>query len=142
MSIEKTGTKRLLRLFIPVFLFVVYAVLMSVLFGTACPSKLIFGFPCPACGMTRAHIYAFTLDFKSAFSMHPLFPLSLVVIFMLGLSAVKPSVAKSKGFTAAGIGIIIALVITYIVRMILLFPNVAPLDINESSLWHILKSKF
>ena len=47
-----------------------------------CPIKMIFGFACPFCGLTRAWISAFTLDFAAAFSYHPLFIFAPAFIFM------------------------------------------------------------
>lgn len=44
-----------------------------VLFFYRCPIKLIFGFDCPGCGMTRALKSALMLDFKGAFEYHPMF---------------------------------------------------------------------
>jgi len=41
--------------------------------GLGCPIAEALGIPCPTCGMTRAAIAALRLDFKSAFSHHPLF---------------------------------------------------------------------
>lgn len=38
-----------------------------------CIYKTLFGIPCPGCGMTRAVLSALRLDFKSAFSYHPMF---------------------------------------------------------------------
>jgi hypothetical protein len=46
-----------------------------------CPFRLLTGIPCPGCGMTRAFLSAFQLDFRSAFLYHPLFP---VVLFCVG----------------------------------------------------------
>lgn len=57
---------------------VLFAVLLAmiVLFWK-CPTKVLFGIPCPGCGLTRAYFAAFRLDFKQAFSYHPLFPVAV-----------------------------------------------------------------
>ncbi len=44
-----------------------------VYFTPACLIYSTFGIPCPTCGMTRAWLAALHLDFKTAFSMHPMF---------------------------------------------------------------------
>ncbi len=43
------------------------------LFSVPCIYVLLFDFPCPGCGMTRAVTAALALDFKSAFEYHPMF---------------------------------------------------------------------
>ncbi len=42
-------------------------------FGLSCIFQSIFGISCPGCGMTRALLAALHLDFKAAFSLHPMF---------------------------------------------------------------------
>jgi hypothetical protein len=49
-----------------------------------CPFKLLTGFPCPGCGMTRACWCLLKLDFAGAFYFHPLsFLLASVVVLVL-----------------------------------------------------------
>ena len=48
-----------------------------------CPIRWILHIPCPFCGMTRAHLAAFRLDFATAFSYHPLFPLGIPYLLLL-----------------------------------------------------------
>ena len=38
-----------------------------------CMIRNVTGYPCPGCGMTRAHIEVLKLNFKKAFYYHPLF---------------------------------------------------------------------
>ena len=49
-----------------------YAVLLY-LSPVSCPILAITGKKCPGCGMTRAIISAFSLDFRAAFSHHLMF---------------------------------------------------------------------
>ena len=58
----------------------------------ACPFYFISGIPCPMCGMTRAFISAFKLDFKSSFYYHALWPVVMVVLptyFLLIINKIK-----------------------------------------------------
>lgn len=41
--------------------------------GISCLYQHLFGVCCPGCGMTRALLAALRLDFKTAFSYHPMF---------------------------------------------------------------------
>ncbi len=43
-----------------------------------CPIKIIFGIPCPGCGITRAFLSLIRFDFKKAFEYHPLFPVVFI----------------------------------------------------------------
>ena len=56
---------------------------LSLLFGHACPTYLIFGICCPFCGMTRAHLSALQLDFVSALAYHPVFFTGLPFLWVL-----------------------------------------------------------
>ena len=42
-------------------------------FGITCPIKFLTGISCAGCGMSRAWIAVFHLDFARAFYFHPLF---------------------------------------------------------------------
>ncbi|MDR2736552.1 MAG: DUF2752 domain-containing protein [Gracilibacteraceae bacterium] len=53
------------------------AVLFTLKFG--CPFLAVSGIPCPGCGMTRAFLAFFRLDFAQAFLYHPMFPVFLVL---------------------------------------------------------------
>lgn len=66
------------------FFFVMY------LFDITCPIKAIFGFPCPACGTTRAMMSLLRLDFRSYFNYNPT-ALLLAVAFFLVLFGDKES---------------------------------------------------
>ncbi len=52
-----------------------------IVFQLPCPFLYFLNIPCPGCGMTRAVIGVFRLDFRYAFHMHPLF--WTVPIFLL-----------------------------------------------------------
>lgn len=60
-----------------------YILISCYFFGKACPFQILFGFSCPACGMTRAIQSALRFDFKSAFYYHPLFCLSPIFFVIL-----------------------------------------------------------
>ena len=40
-----------------------------------CPSRSMFGLPCPGCGLTRATVAMLELDFPRMLAMHPLAPI-------------------------------------------------------------------
>ena len=69
-------------------------------FGITCPIKFLTGISCAGCGMSRAWIAVFHLDFARAFYFHPLFftpPVILLVILLK--KRIKPVFYKGFIFT-------------------------------------------
>ena len=66
-----------------ILLIVTLIVLISWIFGSACPTYTLFSVCCPFCGMTRAHLAALRLDFAAAFSIHPAFFAGIPFLWML-----------------------------------------------------------
>lgn len=57
--------------------------IINVIFGRSCPFFLITGIECPFCGMTRAHLELFKLNFSSALSHNPLFFLGIPYLLLI-----------------------------------------------------------
>lgn len=62
---------------------VLYYLFLNFAFGSTCALNRITGLMCPLCGMTRAHLAAFRLDFEAAFSYNALFPLGVPFLITL-----------------------------------------------------------
>ena len=91
------------------------------------------GFPCPSCGMTRAHIEVLKLNFKKAFNYHPLFMLPSI-IFLVVMLRNKSKIANyiyNNNFIT--ITVLIIFIAVYVVRFIMLFPNTEPFTYNYDS---------
>ena len=97
-----------------------------------CITKVIFGLPCPACGMTRAGFSVLRLDFKSAIFFNPcifLFPIVCWVI-VFKEKKLEGKLYKSKIFWS----IILTLLLgTYLIRMFTVYPNY-PLDYYQDNI--------
>lgn len=107
--------------------------IVILLFNTKCIFKSIIGVPCPGCGLTRAWISFIKGNISEAFYWHPLF-LMMPVLVILILLYFKGSFIKYKRYILLSIVTIVGLYFTiYIVRMIILFPSVEPLDYNSQS---------
>lgn len=52
---------------------IVVVIILFIVFIYKCPINYFFRVQCPGCGITRAYLSAFKLDFISAFRYHPLF---------------------------------------------------------------------
>ncbi|MDR1018052.1 MAG: DUF2752 domain-containing protein [Lachnospiraceae bacterium] len=105
---------------------ILYFVGLNVFFDTGCLFKALFGIPCPGCGLTRAGMSLFLLDFKGAWEYNPIiYP----VIFFIALLIIYRYFLKRKLPLWIGIlgGVIIAVaIIYYIYRMKTYFPYDAP----------------
>ena len=64
---------------------VVFVYALMAFFGVGCPIKHMTGISCMGCGMSRAYLCAFKLDFVGAFHYHPLWMLVPVVAAFLFL---------------------------------------------------------
>lgn len=107
---------------------------LHALFDAFCPSVLISGFPCPGCGMTRAVLYLFTGQFKRSWALNPAAGLW---VLWAGWFAYERYVKgrKAKGPDRALIGIAVFMVLAYIVRMKLYFPDRPPYVYTRDNLF-------
>ncbi len=100
--------------------FVVLLAAYSLLIG--CPLRQLFGIKCPMCGMTRAFLRLLRLDFRGAFSLHPLWPLALVLLPLYLILELR----RTGSGKIPGMILIAALVVTFVIRLILRDPVVMP----------------
>ena len=70
------------RSFFETLIIIILMVFVFLLFDIRCLVRTIFHIPCPTCGMTRAWLSVFRLDFESAFYYHPLFLVGPVVVLL------------------------------------------------------------
>ncbi|MCI9296033.1 MAG: DUF2752 domain-containing protein [Lachnospiraceae bacterium] len=98
---------------------------MHALFNAFCPSILITGFPCPGCGMTRAVIYLLKGQFLRSWALNPAAGLWMLWAFWLFLERYIRG-RKCRGLSWALCGIAVFMVIAYVVRMKMYFPNKPP----------------
>ena len=89
------------------------------LFGDACPTYAFFKICCPFCGMTRAHISAFLLDFSSAFYYNPAFPLALPTLFLMAHERIF-SQSSQKFIKITAYSLFGVIVLIYIIRVFML----------------------
>ena len=94
--------------------------------GTICLIRGIIGIPCPACGMIRAIKSLVQLKIKVAFYYNPLFFLPVILLMT--------AIFKRRYFKTVAIICAAALIVVYIIRMNLYFPNIEPMKINKDSI--------
>lgn len=94
-----------------------YMALTQFLFHSVCPSAILFGFPCPACGLTRAGLLLLRGDLAGAFEMHPaIFPWAAFLLYLCFFRYVLGKKAPYETVWVTAIGISVLTV--YVVRLI------------------------
>ncbi len=93
--------------------------------NASCPLVYLTGFPCPACGLTRASLKLLSGDFKGAFIANPSI---YIILFMLIWMFVARYICGKEGKLTAWIMVagILGCLIIYIHGMIHYFPNRYP----------------
>ncbi|MBE5883040.1 MAG: DUF2752 domain-containing protein [Lachnospiraceae bacterium] len=76
----------LYRIRYAILILILYAIPMQLIFGTVCPFAILFGFPCPACGLTRAGLLLLKGSWKAAWATHPCIFLWVALILYLIIS--------------------------------------------------------
>ena len=113
------------------------AVVLSLFVGISpCIFYHITGLPCPACGLTRAFISLARFDLWQAFVYHPLFIL-VPFIPLLYLERISNKLRNILAYSALAL-----LLVVWVIRMVVLFPDVEPMTYNENSLFEFVRRLF
>lgn len=104
--------RKILALFSGIIVFA--AILYS---GIQCPFKYVLHFDCPGCGMTRAILCLFRLDFAAAFHYHPMV-FALPVLFLYFLT--DGTLFENRYVNTAVLALIAAgFIVCYIAKLII-----------------------
>ena len=105
----------------------VYFAIMWTFFYTSCSFVLVTGYPCPACGMTRAGRSLLHGNFVGAWKLHPFIYLFavLVIVAVIKRYFLKQSLDSMKGWI---ICLIVTACIFYVYRMYRYFPGEPPIS--------------
>lgn len=107
--------------------------ILNYFLGTVCFSVMLFGIPCPACGITRATKLLLTGHFVESFQMHPLLVLVIIgcLLYLILNILLKKYIDFIKYY---GIICILIFICFYIYRMKMYYPNVEPMLYREDNL--------
>ena len=114
-------------------------VLLNLLFGTVCPFRILFGLPCPGCGITRALLALIRFDFASAVRLHPLSPAFFLLLLLFPVF--RYGIREHFAVWVKACAVLLALLLpVYVFRMVKYFPGEAPMDFTfkDSLLYRIL----
>ena len=126
------------KYYLLISLFVLYLLVTYLLKIPNCLVKLVCGYPCPGCGLTRAGFAVLRFDFAAAIHFNPLIfiiPLVLLVIIYKDYFVFR-KIYHNKYFW---ISLLLLSIGLYIYRMIVVFPNV-PMNYDSRNLIeHVLQ---
>ena len=114
------------RYWLGILLSLIALAILNLLFGSVCFSVILFGIPCPACGITRASKLMITGHFLESVQMHPL--LILVIFGFILYPIIKKQLNNYCFFIKFYVIIcLIIFIVYYIYRLKVYFPNKEPM---------------
>ncbi len=114
---------------------IISLIIIDIIFDSVCFSVILFGIPCPTCGITRATKLLITGHFRESYQMHPL--LILVIFGFVCYPIIKKLLNNYRFFIKSYVIICIGIfVIFYIYRMKMFYPNMEPMVYRQDNYLH------
>lgn len=126
------------------FLLVIVAyilIIRKVFWNEICPVRIITGYPCPGCGMTRAAIYFILLKWKTSLMYNP----SIIVWLLLAGYCFVFKYMLGRSIPYIKQLLFVAAIITcgiYAFRIVTQFGESEPLVYKQKNLINILLNKY
>lgn len=125
-----------------IMIIIAYFVFGSKILHSICPMVWLTGFPCPACGLTRAGMALLHLDFKGAWEMHPFIYVVLILGVIWGWNRYVCRRQSWKYWKEILIITVILMILFYAWRMYCFFPEVPPMTYDPDNLIRITAVAF
>nr|WP_237421387.1 DUF2752 domain-containing protein [Flavobacterium sp. HBTb2-11-1] len=106
-----------------------------------CPFKMLTGFPCPGCGITKSLVYFYQGDLYKSISYHILGPFVIAFCAVTIVVLTTELITKKEYFNALlynrklAYGLAIFLGVYHLIRLILFVRNNSFDDILHQSIW-------
>ncbi|MCH5249496.1 MAG: DUF2752 domain-containing protein [Lachnospiraceae bacterium] len=111
----------------------VYTAAVNLIFHNFCPMVIVSGLPCPGCGLTRSIVYLITGRLSQSLYINPMgIPIACILIYFFWNRYIIGR--KAKGMTVLITCVTILLLVIYIYRMFMLFPNRVPYVYTENNI--------
>lgn len=110
-------------------------------FRSSCILVELTGFPCPACGLTRAGLSVVRGDLHTAWSLHPF--IFLVILLAIAAIIKRYFLKQTLGSLKKWLIILLAgLLVFYIYRMIRYFPGDPPISYYRNNFLRMIFSLY
>ena len=106
-------------------IFVIYYLLVHLFRAAFCPFLNMTGIPCAGCGMTRAFLFVLRGEFARAAYINPMVYVLIGFVLYCGYFRYLKG-TKIKGFRYVFGSLVVMMLIFYVVRMYLYFPDRIP----------------
>lgn len=122
-----------------VIIIIAYFVCLKLLLHSMCPMVWITGYPCPACGLTRAGICLLHLDFMGAWKMHPFIyaVIGYLILFLWNRYILQWN--KETYLKCLLILLFVGMIMFYIWRMMCYFPGEPPMSYYYQNLFRLFR---
>lgn len=106
-----------------------------------CPFKMVTGFPCPGCGITKSLVYFYQGDLYRSISYHILGPFVIVFCVLAIIILVTELITKKEYFAGLlynrklAYGLAAFLAVYHFIRLIFFVSNNSFDDILRQSIW-------
>lgn len=132
---------------IPLIAISLYILMGNLLFGKICPTRMLFGIPCPGCGTTRAFLLLIQGKVTEATVSNPIWIPIVVLgcIFFINRYFVRSQKVSDKITHLLKMLLVISCIlcmIYYIYRMVFWYPDRAPMVYDSDNLlriWGLIK---
>ena len=110
-----------------------YTIVVNLVFHAFCPLVIFCGLPCPGCGVTRATVCFLSGRWQQAWQLNPMiFPIMITAAYFAWSRYFRGR--KAKGIKGCLVLIAALLVIVYLVRMRMYFPDREPYIYKEDNM--------
>ncbi len=119
-----------------ILIIIIYVVFMQTVFHRMCPVTVLIGYPCPACGLTRAGKLFLELNFAEAFQMHPfIFPIAGLAAWYCAERYILLRQRMSGLLRWMFLILLISAVLFYLWRMYRYFPGQPPMSYDPDCIF-------
>lgn len=116
-----------------ILFFTLYYIAAHLALNAFCPLVIVTGFPCPACGMTRAVQYMLGGQFERSFRANPMaLPWILFCVYFVWMRYIKGK--KVKAFNEILCALLVMMIAVYLVRMKSIFPYRPPMAYTRGNI--------
>ena len=106
-----------------------------------CPFKMLVGFPCPGCGITKSLVYCYQGDLYKSVCYHILGPFVIVFCLITFLVLTTELITKREYFSnilynkKLAYGLAAFLMVYHMIRMVYFIKNNTIDDVLHQSIW-------